>query len=101
MPLEKQGPTPAQPLTEAEHAKNNLPDILARWRNLAAEAERPRTAQSFMVPVADIRATGSWDLSLNRYKEVKHEEVIHQRPKEIIAELSCDRGRNHRRSGPA
>ena len=87
LPLEKQGPTPAQPLTEAEHAKNNLPDILARWGNLAAEAERPRTAQSFMVPVADIRATVSWDLSLNRYKEVKHEEVIHQRPKEIIAEL--------------
>lgn len=87
LPPEKQGPTPAQPLTEAEHEKNNLPDILARWGNLAAEAERPRTAQSFLVPVADIRATGSWDLSLNRYKEVQHEEVAHQSPKEIVAEL--------------
>lgn len=74
-------------LTEEEHANNNLPDILARWGDLAAEAERPRTAQSFMVPSADIIATGSWDLSLNRYKEIEHEEVAHQAPAEIIAEL--------------
>lgn len=87
LPPEKQGPAPAEPLAEAEHAKNNLPDILARWGNLAAETERPRTAQSFMVPVADIIATGSWDLSLNRYKEVQHEEVNHGSPREIIAEL--------------
>ena len=74
-------------LTEEEHAKNNLPDILARWGNLEAEAERPRTAQSFMVPAKDIIASGSWDLSLNRYKEIEHEEVEHQAPTEIIAEL--------------
>lgn len=87
LPPGKQGPTPGEPLTMAEHEKNNLPDILARWGNLAAEAERPRTAQSFMVSVEDIRATGAWDLSLNRYKEVQHEEVIHQSPREIITEL--------------
>jgi type I restriction enzyme M protein len=40
-----------------------------------------------MVPLADIQGTGTWDLSLNRYKEVAHEEVDHQPPKEIIAEL--------------
>lgn len=74
-------------LTEEEHAKNNLPDILARWGNLEAEAERPRTAQSFMVPAKEIIATGSWDLSLNRYKEIEHEEVEHDAPKDIIAEL--------------
>jgi type I restriction enzyme M protein len=74
-------------LTEEEHAKNNLPDILARWDNLEAEADRPRTAQSFMVPAKDIIATGSWDLSLNRYKEIEHEEVEHQAPTEIIVEL--------------
>ncbi|WP_417264618.1 HsdM family class I SAM-dependent methyltransferase, partial [Celeribacter sp.] len=87
LPPKKLGPVPAEALTEEEHAKNNLPDILARWGTLEAEAERPRTAQSFMVPLADIQATGTWDLSLNRYKEVVHEEVDHQPPKEIIAEL--------------
>src|SRR5690606_36741500 len=65
-----------------DHAKNNLPDILARWQRLGPEADRPRTAQSFMVPASDIEATGSWDLSLNRYKEIEHEEVHHAAPAE-------------------
>ena len=84
---EKLGPMPATPLTDDEHAKNNLPDVLARWGERAgAECERPRTAQSFCVEKADIAAQG-YDLSLNRYKEVVHEEVEHRPPKEILAEL--------------
>lgn len=70
-----------------DHARNNLPDILARWQRLAVEADRPRTAQSFMVPAEEIAATGTWDLSLNRYREIAHEEVHHASPAEIIAEL--------------
>lgn len=81
------GPVPEQALTAEEHAKNNLPDILARWTAREAETANPRTAQSFMVPRAEIVATGSWDLSLNRYKEIEHEEVHHKAPSEIIAEL--------------
>jgi type I restriction enzyme M protein len=84
---DKLGPVPETPLTEEERAKNDLPDILARWDALEGEAERPRTAQSFLVPAADIIATGSWDLSLNRYKETEHEDIDHQPPAEIIAEL--------------
>lgn len=74
-------------LSEAEHAKNNLPDVLERWqaRN-GSERERPRTAQSFCVPKADIEANG-YDLSINRYKEVVHEAVQHRAPGEILAEL--------------
>ena len=74
-------------LSEAEHAKNNLPDVLTRWaqRN-GSERERPRTAQSFCVPKADIEANG-YDLSINRYKEVVHEQVQHRAPGEILAEL--------------
>nr|WP_319516430.1 class I SAM-dependent DNA methyltransferase [uncultured Cohaesibacter sp.] len=87
LPIEKLGPVPSEPLDEGEHDKNNLPDILSRWSNLAGEADRPRTAQSFMVEKDEIAATGSWDLSLNRYKEIEHEEVEHQAPADIIAEL--------------
>ncbi|WP_114286785.1 type I restriction-modification system subunit M [Candidatus Halocynthiibacter alkanivorans] len=83
----KLGVTPAEALAGEDHAKNNLPDILARWNDLDGEGDRPRTAQSFMVPAEDIIATGSWDLSLNRYKEIVHEEIEHQAPAEIIAEL--------------
>jgi len=82
------GPNPAQPLTEAEHAKNNLPDVLARWAQRdRAERERPRTAQSFCVRKADIEANG-FDLSINRYKEVVHEVVVHEKPLDILAKLS-------------
>ncbi|MCJ7871471.1 class I SAM-dependent DNA methyltransferase [Phaeobacter sp. J2-8] len=89
----KLGPVPEVALTEDEHAKNNLPDILTRWQALESEADRPRTAQSFMVPASEIIATGSWDLSLNRYKEIEHEEVEHQSPAEIIAELRALEGK--------
>ena len=50
------------------------------------ERERPRTAQSFSVPKPDIAAAG-YDLSLNRYKEVQHEEVAHESPAAILADL--------------
>jgi type I restriction enzyme M protein len=83
----KLGPVPSAPLTDGEHAKNNVPDALARWPQRAgAERNRPRTAQSFCVPKADIAAQG-YDLSLNRYKEVVHGVAEHRPPKEILAEL--------------
>jgi type I restriction enzyme M protein len=74
-------------LDAAEHAKNNLPDVLVRWqRRHGAEKERARTEQSFCVPKAEIVAQG-YDLSLNRYKEVVHEEAEHRAPTEILEQL--------------
>jgi type I restriction enzyme M protein len=88
LPEDKLGVVPRTALNADEHAKNNLPDVLARWadRN-GAERERPRTVQSFCVPKTDIAAQG-YDLSLNRYKEVVHEAVEHRAPKEILADLA-------------
>src|SRR5690606_13569045 len=84
---DKLGPVPLVPLSQDEHAKNNLPDVLTRWatRN-GTERDRPRTAQSFCVPKADI-ATHGYDLSLNRYKEVTYETIEHRLPQEMLAEL--------------
>jgi type I restriction enzyme M protein len=85
---EKLGAIPKKSLSEDEHAKNNLPDVLTRWRECdGAERDRRRTAQSFCVPRADIAEEG-YDLSLNRYKEVVHEGVDHRPPGEILAELA-------------
>lgn len=87
LPLEKLGPAPKEALGEGDHEKNNLPDCLARWRQRKdSERNRERTAQSFCVPKAEIAAQG-YDLSLNRYKELVHEEVEHRPPLEILAEL--------------
>jgi type I restriction enzyme M protein len=88
LPDEKLGPAPKEALSAEEHAKNNLPEVLARWaeRN-GAERARPRTAQSFCVSKADIAAQ-SYDLSLNRYKEIVRDDIEHRLPKEILAELA-------------
>ncbi len=87
LPPEKQGPKPTAKLTKEEHAKNNLPDILERWNKRdKSERKNPQTAQSFCVPKSDIVAQG-YDLSINRYKEVVHEEVDHRAPQAILDEL--------------
>jgi type I restriction enzyme M protein len=67
--------------------KTDIPDILKRWGKLKAEMDRPRTAQSFMVPKAEIEAN-DYDLSLNRYKEVEHEATEHEAPKMILERLA-------------
>jgi type I restriction enzyme M protein len=87
LPLVKLGPAPKEPLGEGEHEKNNLPDCLSRWQQRkGSERERERTAQRFCVPKEEIAAQG-YDLSLNRYKELVHEEVEHRPPLEILADL--------------
>jgi len=88
LPEEKLGLQFTSPLSVEEHAKNNLPDVLIRWgKREGEERKNPRTAQSFTVPKYEIAATGTYDLSLNRYKEVQHEEVTHDKPADIIKEL--------------
>jgi type I restriction enzyme M protein len=75
-------------LTPEEHAKNNLPDVLARWRERdGAERKRARTDQSFCVPKADI-AANDYDLSINRYKEIVHEEIEYESPQAILDDLA-------------
>jgi type I restriction enzyme M protein len=87
LPEEKLGPVPKVALTPEEHTRNNLPDLLGRWQvRDKSERERPRTAQSFCVPKADIAAK-DYDLSLNRYKDVVHQETQHRLPREILADL--------------
>lgn len=66
---------------------NDLPDVLTRWQQRAAtERVRARTEQSFCVPKADIVGQ-DYDLSLNRYKEIVHDDIEHRPPLEIIADI--------------
>lgn len=72
---------------------NDIPDIIARWHNRAVEKERTRTDQSFLVPVAEIRAN-NYDLSINRYKEVVYAQQQHDTPAELIEKIeTLDRER--------
>jgi type I restriction enzyme M protein len=66
---------------------NDLPDVLQRWgSHNTTENERDRTEQSFCVPKEDITAQ-DYDLSLNRYKEIVHEDEEHRPPLDIIADI--------------
>lgn len=88
LPDDKLGVAPPYELNEAEHVKNNLPDVLTRWdKRDTTERKRPRTAQSFCVPKTDIAGQG-YDLSINRYKEVVHEAVEHIPPKQMLKKLA-------------
>lgn len=66
--------------------ENDIPDIIARFHNLDAEADRKRTEQSFFVPVQEIIDNG-YDLSINKYKEIEYVPVEYPPTMEIMAEL--------------
>jgi type I restriction enzyme M protein len=84
---DKLGVSPRASLDREEHIKNNLPDALARWfERGGSEVQRARTDQSFCVPKADLVSNG-YDLSLNRYKALLHEEAEHRDPRDILKEL--------------
>lgn len=65
---------------------NDIADILQRWRSLDKETKRLRTDRSFFVPLKDIHDNG-YDLSINRYKEVVHEEKEYEKPGAIITAI--------------
>ncbi len=67
-------------------ADNDIPDVIARFKNMEAEAGRSRKEQSFFVPVEDIRQN-DYDLSINKYKEVEREKVEYEPVKDIFARL--------------
>ena len=67
-------------------AENDIPDIVTRFHNLAAEEGRARTQQSFLVPKAEIVEKG-YDLSINKYKETEYVPVEYPPTSEIFAQL--------------
>ena len=67
-------------------AENDIPDIIARFRNLEAEKDRRRTEQSFFVPKAEIVENG-YDLSINKYKKTEYKPVEYPSTQEIMADL--------------
>ena len=54
----------------SEVKENDIPDIIARFKNLEAENDRKRTDQSFFVEKQEI-VDNAYDLSINKYKEIE------------------------------
>lgn len=88
LPDDKLGPVPAVAMGVLDLQKNNLPDVLARWRQRdGSERQRLLSEQSFLVSREQIVAAG-WDLSVNRYREVLRDEQVHRHPMEILNALT-------------
>lgn len=66
--------------------QNDIPDILARFKNLNEETSRAKTEQSFFVKREDIEKN-NYDLSINRYKEVIYEKIDYDKPEVILERL--------------
>ncbi len=65
---------------------SDIPDIVSRYKNLTAEADRKRTDKSFLVPKDEIAANG-YDLSINKYKESNYVEETYPQPLEIMKDI--------------
>ena len=69
-----------------EVAENDIPNIISRFHNLAAEETRTRKDQSFLVHVDEIRQK-DYDLSINKYKEIEREVVVYEKPEVILGRI--------------
>ncbi len=65
---------------------NDIADIVARYHHLSNEHDRKRTDKSFFVPLSEIQ-TNNYDLSINRYKEVIHQEKHYEKPAVILEKI--------------
>lgn len=63
--------------------QNDIPDIIARFNNLEAEAARERTDQSFFVPKQEI-VDNDYDLNINKYKKTVYVPVEYPPTSEIL-----------------
>lgn len=69
-----------------EVEENDIPDIIARFKNLQGEAGRTRKDKSFLVPVQEIR-DNDYDLSINKYKEIERVKVEYDAPEVIFKRI--------------
>lgn len=69
-------------------ADNDIPDLIARFKNLASEESRTRKDQSFLVPVDEIR-NNDYDLSINKYKEVEKVKVEYEKPEVVLGRIEA------------
>lgn len=69
-----------------EVEENDIPDVIARFKNLKAEEARTRKDKSFLVPVQEIR-DNDYDLSINKYKEIERVKVEYDAPEIIFARI--------------
>ena len=66
--------------------KNDIPDILHKFKKIGKEKFEDRKAKCFFVQLEEIREK-NYDLSISRYKELEYEEEQYDKPKNIKKEI--------------
>ncbi|HEY6975570.1 MAG TPA: class I SAM-dependent DNA methyltransferase [Chitinophagaceae bacterium] len=65
-------------------AQNDIPDVLEKWKTRSTSpVGEGREGASFFVPFEEIKQN-NYDLSINRYKEVVHDEKKYDEPQVLI-----------------
>ncbi len=65
---------------------NDLPNVLARWKERDPDSDTDRTGKAFFVSAEEIKAN-KYDLSLSRYKETVYEEEVYEKPQVILKQM--------------
>lgn len=65
---------------------NDIDDIIHRFNNLRTELNRDRKEKSFFVDASEI-IKNKYNLSINTYKVIKHEEIVYDKPKNIFNKI--------------
>ena len=71
---------------DPDEKHDDIPDILQRWDNLAAEKDCSRTDKSFLVSREEI-VENDYDFSFNKYTETVYERKEYPPTSEILADL--------------
>jgi len=65
---------------------NDIPDIVTKWKHRKEMTKNDRKSKFFWVEKSEIEKN-DFDLSINRYKEVKYEKVEYEKPEVILAKI--------------
>lgn len=66
--------------------ENDIPDIIKSFKNRYNEDNTDKKAKHFFVDVEEIK-NNSYDLSINKYKEIEYEEIQYEVPSKILADI--------------
>lgn len=66
--------------------KNDIPDIIKKFKNRHKEKPKDRKGKCFFVPFDEIKEN-NYDLSISKYKEIEYKEVKYDPPEKIKAKI--------------
>ncbi|MEM7713201.1 MAG: class I SAM-dependent DNA methyltransferase [Cyanobacteria bacterium P01_A01_bin.68] len=65
---------------------NDIPDLLKRWKQRISSKNIKGNSKAFWVTKEEIKEN-NYDLSINRYQEIEHQQIEYEQPKVILQKL--------------